>query len=408
MITNFRNEKIVACLDMGSSKIVCMIAVIRSTGVEIIGYGHKEARGVVGSAITDMRQAQKSIINAVSQAERMAGININEVLVGISAIQSVSHHREVKTKISSDSVRRCDIGSLAEKLRAEYKKNNREIIHLIPLQYSIDDSYPVDNPIQMVGNIIAAKFHVISVPRLVIQNIENCLKSCQISVSSYVSDCYASSLSCLDKEEKSLRTLLIDIGSHFTSFCLYHDSKIIYINSIKLGGFNLTKDISTILNIDLSEAEKIKNLNSSLMLNNIEKRELIKMAYGGHINQPINITREELRDIMQSRLEEIIIAVKDVLIKSSIKINMISNISATGGTTSLIGIDKIISDIFQKNVRIGYLRGFTTKVPDIVNNINACSLGMIEFLRQIYIEESSRKNNYSKSWIRKIYDKITA
>ncbi len=408
MITNFKNEKIVACLDMGSSKIVCMIAAIKVDGVEIIGYGFKEARGIVGSAITDMRQAQKSIINAVSQAEKMAGINIDEVLVGISAIQTISHHREVRVKISADSVRRSDILSLTEKIRTEYKKKNREIIHLIPLRYSIDGSYPVDNPLHMVGDVITAKFHVISIPKLVIENIENCLKKCQISVSSYICDCYASSLSCLDKEEKSLRTLLIDIGSHFTSLCLYNDSKMIYTNSINLGGFNITKDISTILNINFSEAEKIKNLNSSLIISNIERRELIKMAYGGHNGEAINITREEFCDIIQSRLEEIFIATRDSLVKSSIKIDMISNIIVTGGTTCLIGIDKVVSDVFQKNVRIGYPKIMDTRITDIINNANACSLGMIRFLYTIYSKESNNLTSLKSSWLRRIYERITA
>ncbi len=407
MITNFKNEKIVACLDMGSSKVVCMIAAIKGEAIEIIGHGVKESKGIVGSAITDMRQAQKSIINAVSQAEKMAGINIDEVLVGISAIQTISNHREVRTKISSDSVRRCDVISLTEKIRAEYKKRNREIIHLIPMQYSIDGSYPVDNPMHMVGNIITSKFHVISIPKLIIQNIENCLKKCQISVSSYIVDCYASSLSCLDEDEKSLRTLLIDIGSHFTSFCLYNDEKIIYTNAVKYGGFNVTKDISMILNIDVNEAEKVKNLNSSLIVSNIERRELIRMVHGSLNGEVINITREEFRDIMQARLEEIFLGVKDVLLKSSIKIDMINNIVITGGATTTIGIDKVVADIFYKNVRVGYPKNIKTKFPDVFNNANSCSLGMIEFLRQIYVKESNKRLTDTQSnWLKRVLEKI--
>jgi cell division protein FtsA len=186
MSKNLKKGKITACLDMGSSKLVCIIASITNDDVQILGYGHKESKGIAASAISDMTLAQKSITNVVSEAERMAGFNIDRLLVGISGSQVVSTRKEVSTKIASDIVKTSDIAVLAAKVRAEFKKNNREIIHLIPLQYRIDDSAPVVNPRYMSGEKLYAKFHVVSTSQTTIKNIENCLRRCQLSVNNYI------------------------------------------------------------------------------------------------------------------------------------------------------------------------------------------------------------------------------
>lgn len=408
MIANFKSNKVVACLDMGSSKLVCIIATIGHNGLKVIGYGHKEARGTIGSTISDMLLAQKSIISVISQAERMAGINIDQILVNISANHVRSYHEVASTKVSADSVRNCDIISLTEKVRSHFKKKKCEVIHLIPLQYNIDNLYAVDNPRYMTGNELSAKFHVIATPKSIIQNIESCLKKCQISISNYVVDCYASSLSCLGPGERDLRTLLIDIGSRYTSCSLFSDSKLIYVNSLNLGGYNLTKDVSTILNIDYYEAEKIKNLNSSLVITEIEKKELIKVGYNNANSQSLSINRYEFREIIQSRLEEIFSSIKRVLEGHSIQIDMISNIVVTGGTASCVGIDRVVSDVFLKNVRIGYPKRIDANGADIFSPNNSCALGMLEFLHQIHLRENAKHNIRMKnSWVKRVFDKIS-
>ena len=186
MTKNLKKGKIVACLDMGSSKVVCLIASIDNGEVRILGYGHKESKGIMGSAVSDMRLAQKAVTNAVAEAERMAGLNIDRLLVGISGSQVKSSRKEVSAKIVSDIVKASDITSLANMVRSKFKKKNREVIHLIPLQYRIDNLAPVENPRYMSGEKLYAKFHIISTPQAVIKNIENCLRKCQISVNNYI------------------------------------------------------------------------------------------------------------------------------------------------------------------------------------------------------------------------------
>lgn len=400
--------KIVACLDMGSSKLVCVIASINGDQLKILGYGHKESRGISASAISDMRLAQKAITNVVAEAERMAGLNIDQILVGISGCQISSTHQQMSSKVSSDVVKNSDIANLTNKVRGEFKKKNREIIHLVPLQYSLDDSMPIANPRYMSGDELHAKFHVASTSQTTIKNIENCLKRCQLSVNSYIAEPYASALSCLSDNEINIGTLLIDIGGSSTSFCLVSEGKLLYVGSSKIGGSHITRDISTILGVSFQAAEKIKNLNNSLLISPIEEREEIKFKLDDEEdNSMVSITKAELRDIIISRLEELVESVKNNLEKSGVPFFMVGNIVLTGGVSSIIGIDKLVAEIFGKNVRIGYPNKFE-KVPQILlNPANSCALGMLSFLLNLHLRERIKDGFESKnSWFAKFLEKL--
>jgi len=411
MAKNTNKGKIVACLDMGSSKLICMIAALNNDEVEILGYGHKESRGIIGSAISDMRLAQKSIINVVSEAERMAKLNIDRLLIGISGSQVISSRKEFSVKITSGVVKNSDINNLTAKVRAEFKKNNHEIIHLVPLQYRIDDSSPVVNPRYMSGETLYARFHVVSTSQTTIRNIENCLKRCQLSVNNYVVEPYVSGLSCLSDNEINLGSLVIDIGGSSTSFAIISEGKLIQVGSCPIGGVHITKDISTILNVDFEAAEKIKNINGSLLISPIEEREMIKLKItdGNEGQNMVQITRIELRDIIQSRLEEIFEAVKNSLAKSRVNVFMLSNIVLTGGVTSIIGIDKLATEIFEKNARIGYPNNLDLGISEITNPTHACSIGMLVFLHNLHQREKIKDGFESKSnWLTRLIEKIAA
>ncbi len=409
MSKKLQKGKVVACLDMGSSKLVCTISAINGDQVKILGYGHKESRGISASAISDMRLAQKSITNVVAEAERMAGLNIDQILVGISGCQIVSTHQEVSCKVSSDVVKNSDIINLTNKIRAEFKKKNREIIHLVPLQYRLDDSLPILNPRYMSGEQLYAKFHVASTSQTTIKNIENCLKRCQLSVNSYIAEPYASALSCLSDNEMNIGTLLIDIGGSSTSFALVTEGKLLYVGSSKIGGSHITRDISTILGISAQVAEKIKNLNSSLLISPIEEREAIKFKYSEEEEEQnmVSVTRAELRDIISSRLEELFESTKSSLEKSGVPFFMIGNIVLTGGVSAVVGIDKLASEIFQKNVRIGYPNKFE-KIPQLLlSPTNSCSLGMLSFLQNLHMREKIKDGFESKNgWFQKFLEKL--
>lgn len=396
---------------MGSSKMFCIIAAVGNDGIDILGYGHKESRGISAGAISDMRLAQKSITNVVAEAERMAGFNIEKLLVGISGSQVSSSRIESSNKISSDLIKNAEISAIAAKIRLELQKNNRQPIHLLPLQYRIDDSAPVDNPRDMSGEKLHSKFHAITTSQTTIANIENCLKRCQLSAESYIVEPYASALACLSENEMQITSLVIDIGGSSTSFCIIHNEKLYYVGSSMLGGSHITRDIATILGIRFGMAEKIKNLNNSIIISPIEQKEVIKFKSFDEDGDSdlIRITRSELAEIIQTRLEEIFESIKINLEKSKIPLQMIPNIVITGGTASTIGADKLASEVFGKNVKIGYPSKFNLAPPEIVTSSNSCALGMLIFLHDQILRNQIREGFETKnSWLRRFFEKLTS
>lgn len=401
--------KIIAAIDIGSSKLVCIIASISNENIRILGYCHKESRGISAGAISDMRLAQKSITNAVSESERMAGINIERLIVSISGNQIKSNRVEENIKISSSMVKSIDISNLAAKVRTIFRRQNREMIHLIPIQYRIDDSSEIQNPRYMSGNKIFAKFHTATTSKTTILNIENCLKRCQLSVNNYVAEPYSSALSCLTENEMNIGTLLIDFGGDTTSFALLLEGKLVYIGSVAIGGNHITKDIATILGIDFKIAEKIKNLNSNLSISAIEEKEIINFRTSPNDENVMNITKGELCEIITCRIEEILESVKETLKKSQVPEFLFNNIVITGGVCATVGIDNITEEIFEKNVRIGF--------PSVLKNIPeeldfpsySCALGLLVFSKNLLLREKIKGGFEAKtSWFRNLIEKIAA
>ncbi len=400
--------KIVACLDIGTSKLVCLIAAIDDKEITILGYGYRESKGIFASAISDMRQAQKSITNVVCDAERMAGFNIDRLVVGLSGAETLSQKKIVKSKIASDMVKTSDITNLANSIRFEYKKNNREVIHLLPLQYRIDDSNPVQNPRYMTGEFLSARFNIVSSSSTTARNIENCLKRCQLSVYNYIAESYSSALSSLTDNELNLGTAVIDIGGGDTSFAIILDNKLVYTGNFNVGGTHITRDIAMILNVDFETAKTIKNLNSSLFMSSVEEREMINLkANDFDVLGSTKITKKDLRDIIQSRLEEILESVKEKMERSGYGVMTINNIVLTGGVSNILGIDKVASNIFKKPVRIGYpVR--VGNLPEIFDDPAFCSVfGMLVFLKNIYSKEKIKDGFETKnSFFKRVVDKL--
>jgi len=396
---------------MGSSKLVCVIAAINGDEIQILGHAHKESKGIDSSAISDMRLAQKSITSVVSEAERMAGFNIDKLLIGISGSQVSSVRKEVGAKIASDVVRTSDINNLAERIRGEFRKNNREILHLIPLQYRLDDSNSVANPRYMSGEKLYARFHIVSTSQTTIKNIENCFKRCQLSVSSYVVEPYASGLSCLSENEMNLGVMTIDIGYNSTSFAIIVEGRMVYVGSCGIGGYHITKDISTIFGVSFETAEKIKNLNSSLLISPIEEKEIIKYRVSDGIDESgmVKVTRVEMCEIIRFRLEEIFESIKEILQQKNLQINLLSSVVLTGGVAVTIGVDKLAQEIFGKNVRIGYPNKIDDLPSELVNQSHSCALGMLVFLQNLYLKEKIKDGFESKdNWFRRLVEKLAA
>lgn len=401
-------KDIVATLDLGTDKIICIVGSVNDRGyIDIEGVGHQASRGIAKGAIIDVEQTKKSIITAVSVAEKMAGYNVDKIVVSLS--NSLVSSNTIRAELNTDGVpiRESDIAKLAKQIRTASKKQGREIIHLIPILYTVDGSVGVKNPINMIGNRFIVDFHLVTAAYSTIKNIENCLKACDLTVAQYVVDSFASSMASEKEHETKDGVIAIDLGGGITSISLTHQDKFVYCGSIPLGGKIITQDIASVLEIDKKTAAKVKVRNANLFFSREEKNKFIDIDINDGNFEAAKTKKGELNMIIKARLDEIMSIIRDNLYKRNIDQTVYKHVVLTGGTSLIPGIAKLFRDYFNVNVRVQSNFEIENDRFQYLNNpIYSTSLGTIKFIEKFCIKSnrSATRILNNKTFMDKIVD----
>jgi len=382
------NNKIIAALDLGADKIVCLIGYINSIGkICIKGVGHQKSMGIMNGTIIDTKATVQSVISAISVAERMAGYNIDKIVVNISGQHISSNNVKAKLNINGRVINQKDISNLAKNVRSAFKRQGKEIIHLIPIDYTVDGSSGIKNPRNIIGDMLSIDFHTVITNENNMKNIDQCIKKTPLTINNYISSAYASALACLTNNEMEMGTLLIDIGGSNSSFCVIYEDKFLYNSNISIGGINITKDIALILTVDFSIAEKIKTLNTDLTLNSNEEDELIKIDIDDDSSfKAAQAKRGMINNIYKSRIEEMMRIIYGKINQQKLD-GLIRNIVITGGTSLTPGLDAYINKLTKKPVRVGSPDSIVASTPILIKNLQnpiySCSVGTLKFLQKM-------------------------
>ncbi|QKX03098.1 cell division protein FtsA [Wolbachia endosymbiont of Litomosoides sigmodontis] len=340
-----------AVLDIGTTKIICLIVKMSSNfSYKIIGAGYKVAEGVNGGLITDIKYANYSISSTIDLAEQMSEETIDQICVNIAGcgILSFNVHNEIIA--GNHEISDLDIKRVVFQTFEKYIEEN-VIIHNIPLKYRLDDMTDIREVSGLYGKRLSADVNVVTASRPALTNIENCItNNSDLSMAGCIASAYSAGLACLSEDEKELGTAIIDIGGGCTAVGIFKRSKLIYANSIPIGGIHITRDIAYGLCVNIKHAERMKILYGSTVVTSIDENEYIAVQNSENDEQ-IRVPKSELIDIIRPRIEEILELVKGHFQKQQDPIN---KVVITGGTSKLASIKEIASYIFNKQVRIGY------------------------------------------------------
>lgn len=382
----------IAILDIGSRKVVCIIANINGDGIpKITGFGHQVSEGVKAGIIIDIKKAERSILSALNSAEKMAGETIDEAYVNISGSNITSNHINIETKISGQEITFKDVDLMINKGKEIFENKEVEIIQTVPCGYRIDDSEGIKDPIGMFGQTISTNLHVVTASATAVKNIKNCLAKCHINVKDFVVSSYASSLVTLNDDEKEIGVTCLDIGAGNTSITIFSEGYPVYFDSVPVGGFHITKDIALGLSVSMPFAERLKVLYGSAVstdgddLDRIELNDENDMSGNNKV-----ITRAELTAIIKPRVEEILEMTKNNLEKSGLYSVSGNKVILTGGSSQLSGMKEICSYIFNKHARVKSPKELPG-VPESAKNPSfATALGMLVFAAKNKEEVESR------------------
>ena len=375
---NSKRENLVVGLDIGTTKICAIVGAMTSDGLDVVGIGTSPSRGLRKGVVINIESTVNAIRKAIQEAELMAGCEIKSVFAGIAGGHIKGINSQGVIAIKNREVTNEDVRRVIDAAKALAIPMDREVIHILPQEFIIDDQDGIKEPLGMSGVRLEARVHIVTGA---VASAQNIIKSCNkagVDVGDIVLEQLASSEAVLTPDEKDLGVALVDIGGGTTDIAIFVDGAIKHTSVLSLGGNHLTNDIAVGLRTPTAEAEKIKQISGCCLTSMVGKDETIEVpSVGGR--EPRILSRQLLAEILEPRVEEIFTLVNREIVKSGFEDLIASGVVLTGGSAILPGMPELAEQIFDLPVRRGKPIDIGGLI-DVVNSpIYATGVGLVKY-----------------------------
>jgi len=382
-----KRQRIVTALDVGTSKICCLIAKTspapdwfegkgEAVQFEVLGFDHTRAEGLKAGMVAHLDSAEACIRSAVDAAERMAGVTVEDVHVSVTCGRLRSESFSASVALPSGAVREDDILRLLAGGRQYAARDKRSVLHALPTSYRIDENSGISEPQGMCGERLSVELHAVTADEVAMRNIMLCVERCHLGVASLVAAPYASALSVITPDEAKFGVACIDFGAGTTTLSVFADWLFIHADGIALGGNAITTDIARTLGAPLEHAERLKTLHGSAFATISDEREIITYPAVTALPQPSlnQITKAQLALIIRPRIEEILDLMRRRLAASGVASEATQHLVLTGGGSQLTGIAELATNMFGRTARLGRPRSLSglpavAAAPDFASSI---------------------------------------
>jgi cell division protein FtsA len=371
-----RKENIVVGLDIGTTKICAIVGEVSDEGIDIIGIGSAPSTGLRKGVVINIASTVEAIRRAVKEAELMAGCEISNVYTGIAGghIRGFNSHGIVAVKDSE--ITSTDINRVIDAAKAVAIPMDREVIHILPQEFVIDDQDGIKEPLGMSGVRLEAKVHIVTAAVTSAQNIIKCANRTGLNVSAIVLQQLASAEAVLTDDEKDLGVCLIDIGGGTTDIAIFADGAIVHTSVLPIGGNHLTTDIALGIRTPQDEAEQIKQKFGCALVEQVDSHEMIDVpSVGGR--KPRALSRQILCEIIEARVEELFQLVREEIRNTAYEDLLASGVVLTGGTSQLPGIQDIAEDVLGLPIRFGTPKKIGGLVDVVRSPAYATGVGLV-------------------------------
>jgi cell division protein FtsA len=361
-----KRDNLIVGLDIGTTKICAIVGNLTSEGIDIVGIGTSPSKGLRKGVVINIESTVSAIKKAIEEAELMAGCEIKSVYAGIAGGHIKGFNSQGVIAIKNREVSPEDVKRVIEAAKAIAIPMDREVIHILPQEFIIDDQDGIREPLGMSGVRLEAKVHIVTGA---VASAQNIVKSCNragLEVADIVLEQLSSSEAVLSADEKELGVALIDIGGGTTDIAIFVDGAIKHTSVLSLGGNHLTNDIAVGLRTPMAEAERIKQKYGCCLSSLVGKDETIEVpSVGGR--KPRVLSRQLLCEILEPRVEEIFTLVNREIVKSGLEDMIASGVVITGGSTILEGMPELAEQIFNLPVR----RGLPQRIGGLIDVVNS-------------------------------------
>ncbi|RTQ30217.1 cell division protein FtsA [Brucella abortus] len=399
-----RKVRLLTVLDVGSSKVSCVIARLRpheggallpgrTHRMEVLGIGHQRSRGVKSGVIIDLDAAEQSIRLAVDAAERMAGLTVDSLIVNISAGRLKSETFTASVNLGGHEVEQTDIRRVLAAGAKQALAAERHLVHSLPVGYTLDGERGIREPLGMLGDSLGVDMHVLTADAAPLRNLELCINRCHLSVEAIVATPYASGLAALVGDEAEMGAACIDMGGGTTTISVFSEGKFIHADAVAIGGNHVTTDVARGFSTRMEDAERLKVMYGSALPSAADDRDLISVPPIGDDERdvPNQYPRSVLTRIIRARVEETLELVRDRLNQSGLGHIVGKRVVLTGGASQLPGMPEAARRILARNVRIGRPLGIAGLPEAAKGAAFAATVGLLIYPQVAGIEERSVK-----------------
>ncbi|HEY7566025.1 MAG TPA: cell division protein FtsA [Gemmatimonadaceae bacterium] len=374
-------DRIVAGLDIGSAKTTAIIAEVsgelpRHPGIKVIGVGQARTTGMRRGVVSDIEESTQSIKKAITDAERIAGVQVTEVYAGIAGEHVQAMCSKGIVAIGGDEITRADADRANSVARAQAIPQDRELLHAIPQEYTVDRAQGIRDPIGMIGTRLETEMYLVTIGSSPALNLRKAVERAGYTVRELVLEPLASALAVLTEDEKELGVLLVEMGAGATDIAIFHEAKIRHLATIPYGGNNVTNDIVQGLGLTQSDAERIKETYGCAYEPLVPQDEVIQLPSTAAQGQR-QIPRELLAHIIHQRTDEIFDLVRRNVDDAGFANRLSAGVVVTGGVAELPGVAELAADVFGTGVRVGVPRENIGGLVDTVESPRfACVAGL--------------------------------
>ena len=400
-----KNNQITA-LDLGSSKICAIVAEMEEEQQQprVLGFGLAASEGIRRGSIVDVEKATAAINRAVSRAEEQSGRSVNTCYVGITGdhirgmntVGRISLIRDARNGAGEiREVESADVSQVLEHTRSIPLPPDRDILHVIPQEYIVDQQSGVKNPCHLAGRRLEARVHLTTYNTTIVSNITRCLKNINLDVEKLILQSLAAAYSTVQNDEKELGTVLLDFGAETVDIAVFFRGSIYHTGVVQLGGASVTNDLAYLLRIPIEQAEKLKIEHGFASPTQVDKTAEFQLREYGGSSRTVPYTL--IAEYIEPRLEEIFEAAIHEARKADLPINQKPGLVLTGGGVLQAGLQQYIEKRFKTSVRIGQPTGFSGCDEELNSPIYSAALGLLQFA--IHENQSTEQNTKVKGFL---------
>jgi cell division protein FtsA len=394
-----KRTALVASLDIGTSKIACMIARLkpcapseafrgRSHAAELIGYSQIQSRGVKAGAVVDPNECEQAVRQAVSLAERMAKVRVESVLLPVSGGRLQGQMIEAATDIRGGVVTAADVARLISTGMHHATGVGRTVLHALPVGYSLDGVKGVRDPKGMLAGQFGVDMNVVTADAMVARNLMLVVERCHLNVEAMAASPYLAGLSVLTDDEADLGAAVVEMGAGTTTIAIYSGGRFVHASGFALGGHHITMDLARGLSACIADAERIKTLYGTVLTGGSDARELMSVPTAGdnEPDVPQIVSRATIGNIIRHRAEEIFEMVRDRLAESPFAAEPKARVVLSGGAAQLTGLVELSTRILNRPVRLGRPLGFGRLPSEAKNASFAVPAGLLVYPQYAHLE----------------------